>query len=131
MVAYCNDCKRYVNQYCEICAMNYGIKTCERYGCGGRMLCPICGGNNLTQKRESVIDPYDFAKEREKLYAKKKAASEYEARYFAEQRRKEAEGQGAPASSPTSQQRHCPLCGYSLEEQWKFCPECGVSLIRK
>ncbi|MGA1793954.1 MAG: zinc-ribbon domain-containing protein [Thermoplasmatota archaeon] len=130
MVAYCNDCKRYINQYCEICSGNFGIKTCDRYGCGGRMLCPICGGNNLSSKRESVSTPYDFAQERERLYEKKKAASDYEAKYFAEKRRKELEDkQAGTQAAPGS--RHCPLCGYDLSEDWKFCPECGVSLIKK
>jgi len=130
MVAYCNDCKRYINQYCEICAGNFGIKTCDRYGCGGRMLCPVCGGNNLSTKRENVSAPYDFAKEREKLYVKKHAASDYEAAYFAEKRKKEIEQKGSK-QVPASSHRHCPLCGYSLQEEWKFCPECGVSLIKK
>jgi len=130
MVAYCNDCKRYINQYCEICGGNFGVKTCDRYGCGGRMLCPICGGNNLTTKRETVSAPYDFAKEREKLYNRKKAASDYEARYFAEQKMKEERSPSGGAPSASSS-RHCPLCGYSLEDDWKFCPECGVSLIKK
>ena len=130
MVAYCNDCKRYVNQYCEICAGNFGVKTCDRYGCDGRMLCPNCGGNNLGTKRESVSDPYDFAKEKERLFEKKRAASDYEARYFAERKQKEAERSRSLTPEP-SKSRHCPLCGYGLQDDWKFCPECGVSLIRK
>ena len=84
MVAYCRDCKRYINQYCEICGGNFGVTVCERYGCGGRMLCPICGGNNLSSKRESPMDPYDFSKEKLKNKYMKRAASEIEARYFAE-----------------------------------------------
>jgi hypothetical protein len=77
-----------------------------------------------------VSAPYDFAKERERIYSRKKAASDYEARYFAEQKMKEegASSAGAPSSSIS---RHCPLCGYGLEDEWKFCPECGVSLIKK
>lgn len=132
MVSYCNDCKRYVNQYCEICGGNFGVATCERYGCGGKMLCPNCGGNNLGTKRESVSDPYDFAKEKEKLFKKKKAASDYEARYFAEKKMKEKQQEKARApATPEKPARHCPLCGYGLQDGWKFCPECGVSLIRK
>jgi hypothetical protein len=131
MVAYCNDCKRYINQYCEICGGNFGVKMCDRYGCGGRMLCPVCGGNNLGTKREAVSAPYDFAKERERLYNKKKAASDYEARYFAEKKMKEKEERAAASTKPTAGARHCPLCGYALQEEWKFCPECGVSLIKK
>lgn len=119
MVAYCLDCKRYVNQYCEVCSGNFGITVCERFGCGGRMLCPNCGGNNLSSKREEVGSAYDFAKQR-KITSGRKAASDIEARYFAEQMEKGA------APSTQAGQRHCPLCGYKLEPSWKFCPECGV-----
>ena len=50
------------------------------------MLCPICGRNNLTSKREEieVTDPYDFSKEKIKANARKGAASEIEVRYFNE-----------------------------------------------
>ncbi len=133
MVAYCKDCKRYVNQYCEICGGNFGVEACERYGCGGSMLCPNCGGNNLSSKRESVSSPYDFKKERERLYSnKKKAASDLEAQYFAERRLKEeAKTDASSARQSKGPSRHCPLCGYPLNSEWKFCPECGVSLIKK
>ena len=114
MVAYCIDCRRYVNHYCEKCSSNIGVKVCERYGCGGRMLCPICDGNNLTLKRVEVADPYDFSKEQIKANTRKGAASNIEARYFDEKNK----GEG---------HRHCPLCGYPLQKEWKFCPECGVS----
>lgn len=127
MVAYCSDCRRYVNQYCERCGGNFGVSICERYGCGGRMLCPICGGNNMASKREEAA-PYDFSKERPLKY-KKNAASDIEARYF-EQKRAESRipemREGIKDSG-----RHCPLCGYALLENWKFCPECGVSLLKK
>lgn len=131
MVAYCNDCKRYVNQYCEICDTNFGVKVCERFGCGGRMLCPICGGNNLGDKRESISNSYDFKKERDRLYKPRsnKAASDIEAKYFAEKKMKESSP--TARSSSTEESRHCPLCGYALSDEWKFCPECGVSLIKK
>jgi RNA polymerase subunit RPABC4/transcription elongation factor Spt4 len=124
MVAYCLDCKRYVNQYCEICSGNFGITVCERFGCGGRMLCPVCGGNNLSSKREDVGSTYDFARQR-KASGGRKPASEIEARYFAEQRDR------GPSQEAPSSHRHCPLCGYRLEPTWKFCPECGVSLMQK
>ena len=97
------------------------------------MLCPNCGGNNLTDKRESVGNPYDFKKEREKLYGTNtRAASDLEARYFAEKKMKEVEATphgGLKIVQDST--RHCPLCGYSLRGEWKFCPECGVSLIKK
>jgi len=127
MVAYCNNCKRYVNQYCEVCSGNFGVAVCERYGCGGRMLCPICGGNNITTKRENASDPYDFSKQKSKVPAGR-AASDIEARYFAEQKMKEKD---AAPGAPKTVGRHCPLCGYALNEEWKFCPECGVSLLKK
>ena len=129
MVAYCNNCRRYVNQYCEICSGNFGVKVCERYGCGGRMLCPICGGNNLSKKRQYDADPFDFSKEQIKQKVRKGAASEIEARYFVEQKMKEKGGASSTASP--AKERHCPLCGYKLQEGWKFCPECGVSLLKK
>ena len=132
MVAYCKDCKRYVNQYCEICGGNFGVDICERYGCGGRMLCPICGGNNLSNKRESVSPTYDFRKERDRLYSSdKKAASDIEARYFAEKKMKEDKRTDSFQEKHDGPSRHCPLCGYPLESGWKFCPECGVSLLKK
>lgn len=132
MVAYCKDCKRYVNQDREICSGNFGVDACERYGCGGKMLCPVCGGNNLSSKRESVSLPYDFKKEREMIYSTdKKAASDIEARYFAEKKIKEDKGAEISGLHQDSTSRHCPLCGYPLNSRWKFCPECGVSLIKK
>jgi rubrerythrin len=95
------------------------------------MLCPICGGNNLSNKRESVSPSYDFSKERERLYStKKKAASDIEAKYFAEKRMKD-ESTSSSKLSNQEPSRHCPLCGYPLNVGWKFCPECGVSLIKK
>ncbi len=133
MVAYCNNCRRYVNQYCEICSGNFGVKVCERYGCGGRILCPICGGNNLTSKREEATDPYDFSKEQIRANARRGAASDIEARYFVEKRIKEKEQgeRGSQKADKGFRERHCPLCGYTLQEGWKFCPECGVSLLKK
>ncbi len=94
------------------------------------MLCPNCGGNNLSNKRESVENPYDFKQERDRLYSgKRKAASDIEARYFAE-KKIETSAPSSTASSPKIS-KHCPLCGYDLDPNWKFCPECGVSLIKK
>jgi hypothetical protein len=130
MVAYCNDCNRYVNQYCEICSGNFGVQLCDRYGCGGRMLCPICGGNNLSQKREPTPDPYDFKRQKDRTVSPKGAHSDIEARYFAERMQKEATPP-KPTQSLKRSERHCPLCGYDLNDTWKFCPECGVSLIKR
>jgi hypothetical protein len=129
MVSYCNDCKRYVNQFCEICSGNFGIAMCERFGCGGRMVCPICAGNNLTTKREDSGSSYDFSKQRRAPIGDRKMASDLEARYFAEKRDKE---NAAPEKAFQGKDRkHCPLCGYGLDPSWKFCPECGVSLLHK
>ncbi|MBN1539651.1 MAG: zinc-ribbon domain-containing protein [Candidatus Thermoplasmatota archaeon] len=94
------------------------------------MLCPLCGGNNLTAKREDAPQSKDYKKERDSLYDAKHAASEYEARYFAEKKKKEME-EREKGAAPPSTSRHCPLCGYGLKDEWKFCPECGVSLIKK
>lgn len=129
MVSYCNDCKRYVNQFCEICSGNFGIAMCERFGCGGRMVCPLCGGNNLTTKREDSGSSYDFSKQRKSGAVDRKMASELEARYFAEKKEAAAAEKTPPAAS--KDRKHCPLCGYGLDPAWKFCPECGVSLLHK
>ncbi len=60
MSAYCEKCQRYVNQYCDRCGENFGTVVCEKYACGGTMVCPICGGSNLKTKAESRgPDPYD------------------------------------------------------------------------
>ena len=131
MVAYCNNCRRYVNHYCETCSNNFGVKVCERYGCGGRMLCSICGGNNLTSKREEITALYDFSKEQIKANARRGAASEIEARYFDEKNKREKgrDRRGSQEMGTGFRDRHCSLCGYRLQYEWQFCPECGVSLL--
>lgn len=90
------------------------------------MLCPICGGNNLTSKREDA-PATDFSARKPLTYSNK-PASELEARYF--QQKKMDEEKHATRTGP-SPERHCPLCGYPLQDSWKFCPECGVSLLKK
>ena len=131
MVSYCNDCKRYVNQFCEICSGNFGIAMCERFGCGGRMVCPLCGGNNLSTKREEGGSSYDFAKQRKSGAVDRKMASQLEAKYFAEQKERNVSPQASSPLVPAKERKHCPLCGYGLDASWKFCPECGVSLLHK
>ena len=79
------------------------------------MKCPICGGNNLSIKREEGVDPYNFSNEKNKSIARKGASSEIEARYFDERKMLEK-----------GKDRYCHLCGYSLRSEWKFCPECGA-----
>ena len=100
MSAFCENCQRYVNQYCDRCGENFGTVVCEKYACGGTMICPICGGSSLkTKKEEKGPDPYD---PRAKLQASK-----------------------APAAAG----RHCVKCGFELVRTWKFCPECGSRLV--
>jgi hypothetical protein len=77
MVAWCETCKRYVNQYCDKDGENFGINACEKYACGGTMVCPICGGNDLLAKKPEPgleiedltkdIDPEALRKKREEM----------------------------------------------------------------
>ena len=130
MVAYCNRCQRYVNQSCEKCGATYGIDICEWYACGGRMICPTCGGSDLVAKKKFATDPYDFSKQKVRGPSRGGKPTELEAKYYAEQRAKK-EMQREKGQAPAKTGRTCALCGFSLSETWKFCPECGVSLIRK
>jgi len=126
MVAYCNDCKRYVNQFCERCGGNVGISVCEWYGCGGRMLCPLCGGNNLSSKKE---ERFSLRFREDKVtppYRKNRAPSEIESRFFRDRNVKQ---QKYVRSDSDPSERLCPMCGYHLQMDWKFCPECGISLL--
>ena len=59
MSAFCENCQRYVNQYCDRCGENFGTVVCEKYACGGTMVCPVCGGSSLKGKKERGPDPYD------------------------------------------------------------------------
>jgi hypothetical protein len=129
MVAYCNKCQRYVNQSCEKCGATYGIDICEWYACGGRMICPTCGGNDLVAKKKFEADPYDFSKQKDRP-SPKRGRTDLEAKYFAEQRAKK-EMQGEKAGPSEKMQDSCSLCGFAIIETWKFCPECGASLIKK
>ena len=130
MVAYCNNCQRYVNQACERCGATYGIDKCEWYACGGRMVCPNCGGSNLSAKRKFTADPYDFSKQEDRAPSMPGRQTELEKKYFAEQKIKE-EMLRKSGDRETGAERTCALCGFKLDETWKFCPECGVSLIKK
>jgi rubrerythrin len=94
------------------------------------MVCPLCGGNNLSAKMKFVRDPYDFSKHKEIQPPKGGSGHDIQARYFAEQKLKDE--MAANSAEPTSEApSNCPLCGYSLRSTWKFCPECGVSLTKK
>jgi len=130
MVAYCNNCRRYVNQSCERCGATYGVEKCEWYACGGRMICPNCGGSNLSAKQKFEPDPYDFSKQKDQTSSVGGKHSELERKYFEEQRLKE-EMLRKQGDAPVRTEHTCALCGFKLEETWKFCPECGVSLMKK
>ena len=130
MVAYCNNCQRYVNQSCERCGATYGIEKCDWYACGGRMICPNCGGSNLSAKQKFGTDPYDFSKQKDRAPSVPGMHTELEKKYFAEQKMKEEMLQKSGGAAAKAE-RTCALCGFRLDENWKFCPECGVSLIKK
>jgi hypothetical protein len=114
MVAWCGNCKRPVNQYCDTCGENFGIVKCEKYACGGIMMCPICGAKDLKPMKEAKMgpDPYDYSKisrdDRQSL-------------------KKDGEVSPATAEIPQEAPSKCPMCGYDLQSNWKFCPNCGVS----
>jgi len=112
MVAYCNNCKRYVNQYCDKCGDNFGIAMCEKYACGGTMRCPFCGGNDLTAKKEFGPDPYDY---RGKSKEERSMASPPEER----------------RQAPAPKASQCPMCGFKIDTNWKYCPMCGVAFQMK
>jgi hypothetical protein len=113
MVAWCGNCKRPVNQYCDICGENFGIVVCEKYACGGTMMCPICGGKDLRPMKDTKIgpDPYDYSK-------------------LSKDDRDAIKTGGAPLKPdeiPQGAPSKCPMCGVDLQKTWKFCPNCGVS----
>jgi len=108
MVAWCSNCNRYVNQLCDTCGENFGVLVCEKYACGGTMMCPHCGKKELTVKKDTGPDPYDFrAKTREE---------------------REAERRGGTVSGGGISD--CPMCSYKAEPDWKFCPKCGVKFTK-
>jgi len=113
MVAWCENCKRPVNQYCNICGESFGTTVCEKYACGGTMMCPICGGKNLRAMKDVKMgpDPYDYSKK-----TKEERISE----------KVKAPGAGPPTQFETTPSK-CPMCGFDLQSNWKFCPNCGVS----
>jgi hypothetical protein len=102
MVAYCNDCKVYVNQSCDKCHDGFGISVCEKYACGGTMRCPSCNGTNLSKTKEFGADPYDYT-------------------------RKVREARDKGISQPAL--IGC-TCGFKLKSEWKYCPMCGTTIKR-
>ncbi len=111
MVAWCKNCKRFVNQYCDRCGDNFGISVCEKYGCGGSMRCPFCGEANLSATKEFGPDPYDYRHKSSDQIA--------------------AERRAPPPPAAPSGASHCPMCGYNIQQEWKYCPMCGVSFQMK
>ena len=111
MVAWCPNCKRPVNQYCDKCGESFGTTLCEKYACGGTMMCPICGSKELKAMSDVKMgpDPYDYSK---------KPPGE---------RPKEDKPRPAGDSTFETTPSKCPMCGFELQNNWKFCPNCGVS----
>jgi hypothetical protein len=111
MVSWCPVCRRPVNQYCDTCGENFGITVCEKYACGGTMMCPICGCKELKpmSEAEKIPDPYDYSKK-----SREERISEKVTRKA---------GAARDAAAPSK----CPMCGFDLQSNWKFCPNCGVS----
>jgi hypothetical protein len=114
MVAWCPVCKRPVNQYCDRCGESFGTIECEKYACGGVMVCPICGNKDLRPMSDVKIgpDPYDYSKK-----TKDERISEKEKK----------EVPSPPAHEYETTPAKCPMCGFDLQSNWKFCPNCGVS----
>ena len=114
MVAWCPVCKRPVNQYCDTCGENFGIVVCDKYACGGTMMCPICGCKELKAMSDANLgpDPYDYSKRsREERVSKTESI------------RSTSTTVEVPHEAPSK----CPMCGFDLKSSWKFCPNCGVS----
>jgi RNA polymerase subunit RPABC4/transcription elongation factor Spt4 len=117
MVAWCKNCKRFVNQYCDRCGDNFGISVCEKYGCGGAMRCPFCGEANLSATKEFGPDPYDYRHKSKDGAPPPQAA---------------APPRQAPAPQPQAAEiSACPMCSYRIDSEWKYCPMCGVSFQMK
>ncbi len=119
MVAWCINCRRFVNQYCDRCGDNFGISVCEKYGCGGGMRCPFCGEPSLSATKEFGPDPYDYRHK-----SKDQIANELRA-----PPPRDGTQQQAPSPPPTATQ--CPMCSYKTQQEWKYCPMCGVSFQMK
>jgi hypothetical protein len=112
MVAWCNNCKRPVNQYCDTCGESFGTTVCEKYACGGTMMCPICGGKDIKPMKDAQMgpDPYDYSKMDKD-----------------ERKQDKTHKDAAEATTFESTPSKCPMCGFELQSNWKFCPNCGVS----
>lgn len=114
MVAWCAVCKRPVNQYCDRCGENFGITVCEKYACGGTMMCPICGSKELRSMSDVKMgpDPYDYSQTPKDEHMAETS---------------EQKPSRAPSEELKETPSKCPMCGFDLQNAWKFCPNCGVS----
>ncbi len=114
MVVWCNKCNRYVNQVCDRCGESFGEIYCEKYACGGKMMCPRCHGYEIEtsaehkKKEQMEVDKYDFSTRRKMGVP--------------------AEGKGQQAGR---QAQACPSCGFKIDPSWNYCPNCGVSFKLK
>ena len=115
MVVWCNNCQKYVNQICDRCGDSFGELYCEKYGCGGRMMCPICHGYDLEtvaehrKKEQQKVDPYDYAT----------------------QRKMGISSQEQEQQVNVTQTMKCMSCGFPIDPSWNFCPNCGINLRLK
>ena len=125
MVAWCDDCRRPVNQYCDICGDNFGTVVCDKYACGGTMMCPICGGKNLKEMKDVQLgkDPHDYSR----------VHKEERSRIIPKNPQRPPDAIPIRKSDKAAEEKQtCPLCGFPVERTWKYCPECGVSFrLRK
>jgi len=87
------------------------------------MVCPICGGSELSAKKELGKDPYDYRD----LSKEDRIAGKTE-RTHADM----VGGGGGKVPSTAGDAGHakCPMCSYELQGKWKFCPMCGVSFSK-
>ncbi len=143
MVVWCENCQRFVNQHCDTCGENFGVLKCEKYACGGTMICPICGGSNLVAKKKTGPDQYEYYKDeiqRPKQPQQKQKQQKQQQPRAAPPQKKQAPPPAPstqearapkPSHSPPERDMKCPLCGFPVESTWKYCPECGVSFKLK
>ena len=129
MVAYCKNCDRLVNQFCDRCGDNFGITICEKYACGGTMRCPNCNGAELTPRKEFGPDPYDFKHRKAEEGDAPKEAPKPVPDYVG----KLDGSQAAPQPQVESDDRIkiCPYCGKKLDfpEVPQFCPYCEKQIL--
>ena len=52
-IKYTERCHDYSRGYCTNCGKD---TICEKYACGGSMVCPICGGSNLATSPQPQLN---------------------------------------------------------------------------